>query len=91
MKLPTTPFYLSHEAIGTKGHLTTREIERIWGETLFFLVSFELIELSIILSSMKRRSSVLSEVDLKLVDRHYRAVDHENSRRENSKASPYRA
>ncbi|MFB0521792.1 MAG: hypothetical protein ACETWD_10260 [Desulfatiglandales bacterium] len=47
MKLPTTPFYLSHEAIGTKGHLTTREIERIWGATLFFLVSFELMELSI--------------------------------------------
>ena len=47
MKLPTTPFYLSQESTGTKGHLTTREIERIWGETLFFLVSSELIELSI--------------------------------------------
>ena len=47
MKLPTTPFYLRHETRGTKGRLATGEIERIWGETLFFLVSSELIELSI--------------------------------------------
>jgi hypothetical protein len=47
MKLSTTPFYLRHETTGTKGQLATGEIEGIWGETLFFLVSSELIELSI--------------------------------------------
>jgi|GEM_PF-7113475 len=47
MKLPTTPLYLTHETTGTKGHLATGEIEGIWGETLLFLVSSELIELSI--------------------------------------------
>ncbi len=35
MKLPTAPFYLSHETTGTKGHLATGEIGGIWGDPVF--------------------------------------------------------